>query len=58
MVANENVSVSGIDGQNRFTFVDLDTVSEADDDCFTTIINPDNNNHIEEEQYRHQFKRS
>jgi hypothetical protein len=47
--ANENESVSGIVGQNRFTFVNLDTVNEAEDDCFTTITNPNNNNHIEEE---------
>jgi hypothetical protein len=44
IVANENESVSEIDGQNRFTFIDLDTVSEDDDYSFTTLINPNNNN--------------
>jgi hypothetical protein len=38
-----------IDGQSRFPFVNLDTVSEANDVYFTTFINPNKNNLIEEE---------
>jgi hypothetical protein len=48
----ENTTINGnkdIGLESRFTIIDLSSMCESVDDCFTTIVNVSNNDHITEE---------